>query len=141
MTIKGELGTKGDPLTDERRNFHQRDDSNAYARAGRVPGDRVNGEEAVTLTVSVDAKRLQALILHNGEAGRNALITLKVGGDQPSGAAEREIQRNAITRVISHVDLHRVSLKQKIEAARADPRQRRSAPGVKLGGGVFWNYE
>ena len=48
----------------------------------------------------------------------------------------KEIQRNAITRQILHVDLHRVSLKQKVEAS-VPLHVKGEAPGVKLGGGVL----
>ena len=48
----------------------------------------------------------------------------------------KELQRNAITRQIIHVDLHRISLKDKIEVS-VPIHIKGEAPGVKLGGGIL----
>jgi large subunit ribosomal protein L25 len=63
------------------------------------------------------------------------LITLKI--DSASHPVlVKEIQRNPIARAILHVDLQRVSLKQKVEAS-VPVHVKGEAPGVKLGGGVL----
>src|SRR4051812_10374101 len=82
-------------------------------RTGRVPGV-VYGESLAPVALSVDEKRLQQVI--HSERGRNALITLKLA-DTSHPVLVKEIQRHAITRSILHIDFHRVSLQQKIEAA------------------------
>jgi large subunit ribosomal protein L25 len=96
---------------------------------GRVPG--VAYGDGPALPISLDAKSLQSAL----QSGRNALMTLKL--EQTSHPVlVKEIQRHAITRQILHIDLHRVSLKQKVEAL-VPLHVKGEAPGVKLGGGVL----
>ena len=101
-------------------------------RQGRVPAVAYGAHES-PLAVSVDEKSLQS-VLHS-ERGRNALMTLKVA-DETYPVLIKEIQRDAITRAILHVDFHRISLKQKIEAS-VPVHVKGEAPGVKLSGGVL----
>ena len=103
----------------------------ALRRQGRVPGI-VYGEKGEPLALSVDEKTLLQMI--RSERGRNALITLQVA-DTSQAVLVKEIQRHAITRAITHVDFHRVSLKQKVEAS-VPVHVKGEAPGVKLSGGV-----
>jgi large subunit ribosomal protein L25 len=81
----------------------------------------------------LDAKSLQTAL--RSERGRNALITLKIGGTSHA-VLVKDIQRHPITRDIRHVDLHRVSLEKKIEAS-VPVHVKGEAPGVKLGGGIL----
>lgn len=104
----------------------------ALRTSGRVPGVTY-GDNAKPVTLSVDAKGLQAAL--RGERGRNALITLKLDGGSHA-VLVKEIQRHAISRDIEHVDFYRVSLKKKIEA-EVPVHVKGEAPGVKLGGGVL----
>jgi large subunit ribosomal protein L25 len=101
-------------------------------KQGRVPGI-VYGDKGTPTALSVDEKTLQQVI--HSERGRNALITLKLDTDSHP-VLVKEIQRNAITRAILHIDFHRVSLKQKVEAS-VPIHVKGEAPGVKLGGGVL----
>jgi large subunit ribosomal protein L25 len=103
---------------------------NAMRRSGRVPAI-VYGDNESPVSCSVDAKQLKQLL----SAGRNALISLTLA-DAKHPVLVKEIQRNAITRDILHVDFHRVSLKKKVEASVAI-HVKGEAPGVKLGGGVL----
>src|SRR5882672_9191953 len=104
----------------------------AMRRQGRVPGI-VYGDKEAPVALSIDEKSLQKAI--HSERGRNALITLKIA-DTSHPVLVKELQRHAITRAILHVDFHRVSLKQKIEAS-VPVHVKGEAPGVKLGGGVL----
>src|SRR6266480_4680788 len=101
-------------------------------RQGRVPGV-VYGDKGDPMPLSIDEKSLQQII--HSERGRNALITLQLA-DTSHTVLVKEIQRNAITRAILHVDFHRVSLKQKVEAS-VPIHVKGEAPGVKLSGGVM----
>jgi large subunit ribosomal protein L25 len=101
-------------------------------RQGRVPGV-VYGDKGEPMPLTINEKSLQQII--HSERGRNALITLQVA-DTSHAVLVKEIQRNAITRAILHVDFHRVSLKQKVEAA-VPIHVKGEAPGVKLSGGVM----
>ncbi len=105
---------------------------NTMRRQGRVPGV-VYGEKDKPLTLSVDEKSLQKVI--HTERGRNALINLQIEKSSHP-VLVKELQRHAITRAILHVDFHRVSLKQKVEAA-VPVHVKGEAPGVKLSGGVL----
>jgi large subunit ribosomal protein L25 len=87
----------------------------------------------VPLAVALDEKAILA-ILHS-KGGRNALISLKMGGGSHP-VLIKEIQRHPITRALWHVDFHRISLKEKIET-RVPVHVKGEAPGVKVGGGVL----
>ena len=50
----------------------------------------------------------------SGPAGQNALITLKVGGD-PQLTIVRDLQRDPIKRVVTHVDFLRINRDEEIE--------------------------
>jgi large subunit ribosomal protein L25 len=119
-------------LEAEKREQTTKGTLNALRRGGRVPGV-VYGDKGAPLSLSVNEKSLQ-LAIHS-ERGRNALITLKLA-DSSHPVLVKEIQRHAITRAILHIDFHRVSLKQKVEAA-VPVHVKGEAPGVKLGGGVL----
>src|SRR6185437_16107496 len=103
---------------------------NGIRKQGRVPGVAY-GDGAPT-ALSVDERKLMAIL--KSERGRNALINLKLdGGSHP--VLLKEIQRDPITRIVRHVDFHRISLKDKIETA-VPVHVKGEAPGVKLGGGI-----
>ena len=104
----------------------------AMRRQGRVPGVAY-GEKGEPISLSVDEKTLQKVL--RSEGGRNALMTLQVG-ERSYPVLIKEIQRDIITRAILHVDFHRVSLKQKVEAS-VPLHVKGEAPGVKLSGGVL----
>src|SRR5215469_123637 len=114
-------------LEAEKRESSTKGNVRALRRNGRVPGV-VYGANEAPVTLSVNEKALQQII--HSERGRNALITLKI--DSASNPVlVKEIQRHAITRAITHIDFHRVSLKQKVEAA-VPVHVKGEAPGVKL---------
>jgi large subunit ribosomal protein L25 len=119
-------------LQAEKREIKTKGAVKALRRSGKVPGV-VYGDKGGPMTLAVDEKTLQQII--HSERGRNALITLQVA-DTSHAVLVKEIQRHAITRAIVHVDFHRVSLKQKVEAA-VPIHVKGEAPGVKLGGGVL----
>jgi large subunit ribosomal protein L25 len=119
-------------LEAEKREQASKGTLNTMRRSGRVPGV-VYGDKEAPLGLSVNEKSLQQVI--HSERGRNALITLKLAGTSHP-VLVKEIQRHAISRAILHIDFHRVSLKQKVEAA-VPVHVKGEAPGVKLGGGVL----
>jgi len=119
-------------LDGQKRTRGTRGEVNTLRRNGRIPAV-VYGDNQEAFTLSIDAKQLQTAI--HSERRRNALITLQVDKDSHP-VLVKEIQRNVITRAIIHVDFHRVSLKQKVEAS-VPVHVKGEAPGVKLGGGVL----
>ena len=119
-------------LEAEKRTLSTKGANNEMRRQGRVPAI-VYGEKQEALALTVDEKKLQ-LAIHS-ERGRNALITLHIEKAE-TPVLVKEIQRNAISRAILHVDFHRVSLKKKVEAS-VPVHVKGEAPGVKLGGGVL----
>ena len=119
-------------LEAEKRELSTKGFVSALRRSGKVPAVAYGDNEA-SITLTLDEKSLQAAI--HSERGRNALITLKIGATSHA-VLVKAIDRHPITRAIRHVDLHRVSLKKKIEASVAI-HVKGEAPGVKLGGGVL----
>lgn len=116
-------------LQAEKRDVSTKGAVKALRNQGRVPG--VAYGDGPAEAVSFDQKSLLQAI----QSGRNALMTLKLGSNSHP-VLIKEIQRHAITRQILHIDLHRVSLKQKVEAL-VPLHVKGEAPGVKLGGGVM----
>jgi large subunit ribosomal protein L25 len=105
---------------------------NLLRQKGRIPGVAYGDSEA-PVALSVDEKTILG-ILHS-QGGRNALLTLKIGGTSHP-VLIKEIQRHIITRAIRHVDFQRISLKKAIET-RVHVQVKGEAPGVKLSGGVL----
>jgi large subunit ribosomal protein L25 len=120
-------------LSAEKRDISTKGTIRSMRLQGRVPGIIYGGEQGGSTALSVDEKSLQLIL--RSEGGRNALITLKLA-EASHPVLLKEIQRNAITRAILHVDFHRVSLKQKVETS-VPIHVKGEAPGVKLGGGVL----
>ena len=77
----------------------------------KVPGV-VYGQGADTQSVTVVRRDLRIAL--SGPAGQNALITLKVGGD-PQLTIVRDLQRDPIKRVVTHVDFLRINRDEEIE--------------------------
>ena len=77
----------------------------------KIPGV-VYGQGADTQSVTVVRRDLRIAL--SGPAGQNALITLKVGGD-PQLTIVRDLQRDPIKRVVTHVDFLRINRDEEIE--------------------------
>lgn len=102
------------------------------ARAnGLVPGV-VYGKGVEPIIVNVQPKELMAAIA--GEGGRNHLIALK-GGDSLDGniVIVADLQRDCIKGTPTHVDLHRVNLKENLKV-QVPVALTGTAVGVKEGG-------
>ncbi len=82
-------------------------------REGLVPAV-VYGRGLPSTPVAIDARELHA-VLH-GEAGLNAVINLEIEDEQPVLTVARELQRDPVRGVITHLDLIQVSLDEPIEA-------------------------
>lgn len=81
-------------------------------RAGITPAN-IYGRGVESLTVQVPTAEMEALL---ARAGHTHMITLKspsFGGDRH--VLVREVQRDAITRKLLHVDFYQVDLKEKIK--------------------------
>ena len=78
---------------------------------GKVPGV-VYGQGGDTQTVAVVRRELRVAL--SGPAGFNALITLNVGGT-PVLTIVRDLQRDPIKRVVTHVDFLRINRDEEIE--------------------------
>ena len=86
--------------------------SRRVRQSGRVPAI-VYGKIREPQTVSVDAPELLRLL--KGIAGSAAIIELKESGTGDRLSIIQEIQRDAITDRILHVDLHEVSADEDLE--------------------------
>lgn len=99
--------------------------------ADMVPGV-VYGKGMDPMAVSIKYRELQAAL--SGEGGQNNLITL-VGGDSldQSMAIISDLQRDAIKGTYKHVDLHRISMTEKLRVT-VPVVLKGTAIGVKEGG-------
>ncbi|HMK10638.1 MAG TPA: 50S ribosomal protein L25 [Acidimicrobiales bacterium] len=85
--------------------------SRRMRRDEHIPGV-VYGQGVASQTVSVARRDLRIAL--SGPAGHNALITLKVGGDAQLTIV-RDLQRDPIKRVVTHVDFLRINRDEEIE--------------------------
>ncbi|HTN81224.1 MAG TPA: 50S ribosomal protein L25 [Acidimicrobiales bacterium] len=85
--------------------------SRRMRRDDHIPGV-VYGQGAKSQSVSVARRDLRVAL--SGPAGLNALITLEVGGD-PQLTIVRDLQRDPIKRVVTHVDFLRINRDEEIE--------------------------
>ncbi|MDR7390702.1 MAG: 50S ribosomal protein L25 [Armatimonadota bacterium] len=102
-------------------------------RAGRVPGV-LYGRGIEPLAISVDARAVEAALQRL--AGANVLLDVLVREDghvRTELAMLQDVQRDVLTRRILHVDLHRVSLTEKVYT-RLPVRLKGEPPGVREGG-------
>ncbi len=102
-------------------------------RAARVPGV-LYGRGIEPLAVAVDARVLEAALQRL--AGANVLLDVVIRGNGPARtelAMLQDVQRDVLTRRILHVDLHRISLTEKVYT-RLPVRLKGEAPGVREGG-------
>ena len=100
---------------------------------GRLPAV-VYGEKQDPIVCSVDRKELE-VILH--DQGRNALLSL----DLPDGQAQdttiiKEIQQHPLKGEMQHVDIHRISLTEKIIVEVAVEAEGNPV-GVRTEGGIL----
>ncbi|MDR7385976.1 MAG: 50S ribosomal protein L25 [Armatimonadota bacterium] len=102
-------------------------------RAGRVPGV-LYGRGIEPLAISVDARAVEAALQRL--AGANVLLDILVREDghvRTELAMLQDVQRDVLTRRILHVDLHRISLTEKVYT-RLPVRLKGEPPGVREGG-------
>ena len=99
-------------LTAETRTVKGSRPAGRLRREGKVPAV-VYGLDTETLNVTVPARELQHIL--SGEAGANALITLKYDGDDVLTLA-RQIQRHPTRGELIHVDFVRIRRDVAVEA-------------------------
>ena len=99
-------------LTAETRTVKGSRPAGRLRREGKVPAV-VYGLDTETLNVTVPARELQHILA--GEAGANALITLKYDGDDVLTLA-RQIQRHPTRGELIHVDFVRIRRDVAVEA-------------------------
>lgn len=80
-------------------------------RQGSVPSVLYGHGDPIS--ISVNAKTLDKILKGSS---KNILITLKMAGLADETTIIRDIQRNPVTRAISHTDFQRISLTEKITA-------------------------
>ena len=94
-------------LTMRRRTDTGKQGSKRIRKAGDVPAV-VYGEKLETVPVTIEANALRTAL--STPAGRNVIIQLGLEGeDSSTRAVIRDMERDAVTREILHVDLQRIS--------------------------------
>lgn len=100
--------------------------------AGRIPAV-VYGPEIDPVAISVDSKAFRAAVKEAG--GSSAVYDLNVGG-KASKVLIRDIQRDPVTSVVTHVDFHAISMNKEIHISV--PIHFTGTPfGVKTEGGIM----
>ncbi|MCS7234761.1 MAG: 50S ribosomal protein L25 [Armatimonadota bacterium] len=102
-------------------------------RVGRVPGV-LYGRGIEPVPIAVDVRSLEAVLQRAAEA--NVLLDVVIRDDgqvRTELAMLQDVQREVLNRRVLHVDLHRVSLTEKVYA-RLPVRLRGEARGVREGG-------
>ena len=119
-------------LSSKTRTDLRKSETKKLRRNGAVPAT-VYGRGEESLAVAVQAEELVQILKSPG--GRLSLIDLKVDGkgSKAHPAMIQEIQRDAVSKRILHIDFHRVSMDEPVHASvpiilMGDP------PGTKLGG-------
>lgn len=87
---------------------------NRIRKEGLVPGVVYGGDKPNTF-VQFDRKNLGKILKRSGK-GTNALIELKVPGEEQETVMIRDLQWNVLTGALIHADFYRVSLSQPITA-------------------------
>lgn len=96
--------------------------------SGKIPAVVYGDKENVTL--AVDAVKFKSLL---GKAGHNVIVTLNMPDKSAKTVLIKEVQKNVITRALSHIDFYQISMKKKIEISIPVVLVG-DAPGVKSGG-------
>lgn len=96
--------------------------------SGKIPAVLYGDKENVCLTV--DSIKFTTLLK---KAGHNVIISINMPDKTSKTVLIKDIQKNVITRVISHIDFYRVSMKKKIDIS-IPVVLIGEAPGVKSGG-------
>jgi len=103
---------------------------------GQIPAI-VYGRKLKALAITIDYKIFVKKVLQS-EAGRNAIVSLKVAGEKAKAIAvlTHEVQRNPLTDEIIHVDFRQIAMDEAIKTRV--PIELIGTPiGVKDSGGVL----
>ncbi len=85
-----------------------------FLRRQGITPTHLFGHGLESLPLQCDTAKLQRII---AQAGTTRIISLEIEGDrQPKSVLIREIQRNACTETLLHVDFYQVRMKEKIRA-------------------------
>jgi large subunit ribosomal protein L25 len=80
-------------------------------RQGLTPAN-IFGRRLDSLAVQVSSDELRR-VLHS--AGRNAIVYLRLDGDEPRPTFVKDVQRNPVSDVVLHVDFLQISLKETVK--------------------------
>jgi len=101
---------------------------------GDVPGV-LYGEKLESIPISLNANELRAAL--STPSGRNVIIQVGLEGEEAGGRAViRDMERNAVTREILHVDLQRIS-ENKPVIMHVPVTLAGESPAVKEGRGIL----
>jgi large subunit ribosomal protein L25 len=82
-----------------------------FLRRQRITPAHLYGHNVKSLALQCDTENLQDILSH---AGRTRLINLEVDGEKAKSVFVREIQRDAVSRELLHVDFYQVKSTEKI---------------------------
>jgi len=115
-------------LDSQERKPASKGEMNKLRASGKIPavlyGDMVN------MSITVDAVKFTTLLK---KAGHNVIITLNMPDKTAKTVLIKDIQKNVISRDLSHIDFYQISMKKKIDIS-IPVVLFGEAPGVKTGG-------
>jgi len=79
-------------------------------RSGRIPGVVYGKSELAPMAVAVEARALQDLL------GSHAVLNLEIAGFGKRSVLLTEVQREAISGRVRHVDFHRINMNESIRS-------------------------
>jgi large subunit ribosomal protein L25 len=106
--------------------------SKQLRREGAFPAV-VYGSEIDSVKCAVNLRAFRALI---SEFGRNAIVSLKVGGGEDYSTIVKDVQHHPVSGEVLHVDFHRISMTQKI-VVDVLVHAEGSPSGVRNDGGIL----
>ncbi|MFH0947856.1 MAG: 50S ribosomal protein L25 [Elusimicrobiota bacterium] len=118
-------------LDSEARELVSKGEMKKLRASGKIPAILYGDMASMSLTV--DAAKFGTLLKR---AGHNVIISLNIPDKTSKTVLIKDIQKNIITRAISHIDFYQISMKKKIEISIPVVLEG-SAPGVLRSGGVL----
>ncbi|MFH1540527.1 MAG: 50S ribosomal protein L25 [Elusimicrobiota bacterium] len=116
-------------LDSEARNHTSKGGVKKMRASGKIPAI-LYGNDTASLSLTVDVIKFETLFK---KAGYNAMVSINLPDKTSRTVLIKDIQKNVITRAISHIDFYQISMKKKIELS-IPVMLEGLAPGVKSGG-------
>ncbi|MDB4868989.1 MAG: ribosomal protein [Cohnella sp.] len=99
-------------LQAEKRETTTRGELRKVRMAGKVPGVIYGKDVESPTSISVDAKRLQALLRSNP----HAILEMEIEGLVTQPVMITDVQRDTLSRELLHIDFHKINMNESVKA-------------------------